>query len=184
MKGIKPTSPGCFNYFLMRICSFRKFTRHNGHHSQRGGLHPGLDVRGHGVCVPRLGAGGAAATAKGIAKRSQAAAWEHPFHCNPTCWAGEAARKVHSIQCILCRCCGPCVGGFAPWTQSLQIHRWGGGVGCRPISELQSLPSVERHTGTQAATLEQQQPLWMFRWLLCKAAQCRFIGSVAVQCCS
>ena len=30
MKGIKPISPGCFNYFLMRICSFRKFTHDNG----------------------------------------------------------------------------------------------------------------------------------------------------------
>lgn len=29
-KGMEPTSPAWFNYFLMRICSFRKFTPDNG----------------------------------------------------------------------------------------------------------------------------------------------------------
>lgn len=102
MKGIKPISPGCFNYFLMRICSFRKFTNHNGcpepfmpsrarscvGHAWLGpGASPGWEDRGEGVALI-INWQEEENTANEPKPHGRS-----PFATNPKCCAGKVMRK-------------------------------------------------------------------------------------------
>lgn len=153
MKGIKPISPGCFNYFLMRICSFRKFTNHNGRpepfmpsragscvgHAWLGpGASPGWEARSEGVApIINWQEGENSANEPKPHERSH-------FAINPKCCAGKATRKSSPGSA------GAFAGAVVPVLEA-SFRGYGACtlqsgllvLGLDPVPKLRLLPTVE-----------------------------------------
>lgn len=208
MRGIKPISPGCFNYFLMRICSFRKFTHDNGR-PEPFTLSRARPCGGHAWPGPAAPTPGMGSSDPGCheppSRREQGKLTKntrggpffcHSLCCNPRCCVGGAMSKILSgwLQWVS-GCCaaaaprgghGPEPPGKAPGIAASTGGENYGGAGMLVLGMTPSLrgncPLARDHGGMQTPALERQQPPLIFRWPLGKAAQSRIIGSLSALC--
>lgn len=132
------------------------------------------------VCVPRLGAGDAAATTEGIAKSSEASAWEHPLHCNSMCWAGKQQGKSPPSNASFAGAVGPVLGVLLHGNRACKSTTGDVVLGVDPFLSFNRSQAL-RSTGEPEAPRSSSSLYGCL--LLCKAAQCEFISSVSVQCC-